>query len=63
MRNSNLVSSCRVTVITLLLDLGESDISNKSFRVFCMIIVSVEDRQAGREAHVTVECYHHDDVQ
>jgi len=44
----------------LLLELGKSDISDKSFWMFCMIIIAVEDEQAEREAHVTVEFYHHD---
>jgi hypothetical protein len=33
-------------IITLLLDLGRSDISDKSFWIFCMIIIAVEDEQA-----------------
>lgn len=60
-RNWNLLySSHGDIIITLLLDLGKSDISDKSFWIFCMIIIAVEDKQAEREAHVTVEFYHHD---
>ena len=55
-----LYSSHGDRIVILLLDLGKSDISDKSFWIFCMIIIAVEDKQAEREAHVTVEFYHHD---
>jgi len=60
-RNWNLLYSSHSDIITtLLLDLGESDISDKSFCIFCMIIIAVEDEQAEREAQVIVEFYRHD---
>jgi hypothetical protein len=57
-RNSNLTYGGHGDIIViLLLDLGLSDISDKSFRLFCTIIIAVEDKQAEREAHVTLEFY------
>ena len=54
------VHQSRDVIITLLLDLCMSDISDKSFTIFCMIIIVVEYEQPELEAHVTVEFYHHD---
>jgi hypothetical protein len=60
-RNWNLLHSSHGDIITtLLLNLGKSDISDKSFCIFCMIIIAVEDEQAERETHISVEFYHHD---
>jgi hypothetical protein len=49
-------------IIALLLGLGKADISEKSFRIFCMIIMAVEDEQAEREVNITVEFYHDGDT-